>query len=154
MATGNDPVWRNTRTALSTRLELRLRAGGLVRASGGFRFAGPHKSVNDRTGHVQHSGGKIDVTPFQSEQLALSNAGRRARYSRVHGANPTLEILGWFRIADLPITMPTSATLSKKTYARSGAKPSCSLASASNSAIRKGKCDCCGGEIVPRRGVA
>jgi hypothetical protein len=43
---------------------------------GGLRFARSHKTVNDGTSHVHFSCGKIDVTPLQSEQLALSNAGR------------------------------------------------------------------------------
>jgi len=44
---------------------------------GGFGFARSHKTVNDGTGYVHRSCGKIDITPLQSEQLALSNTGRR-----------------------------------------------------------------------------
>src|ERR1017187_961974 len=57
-----------------------------------LRFASPHHPIRNRTRHGHRPIFKIDVTPFQPEQLALPQSCGRSQQNK--SSLPNIEVIG------------------------------------------------------------
>jgi hypothetical protein len=81
MFVGENPVAGFAVSAAILPVEESLRQDGMEghRLLGRLCFAPAYDAINDRACHVQSSSAKIDVTPLESKQLALSQPSRNGQ---------------------------------------------------------------------------